>query len=173
MSCKLPLNCVAVLLLGAGPLLNGSDEPRPPRVELHGVIPQVHIAVQIRATDRQISVPYCGLVGSDPIICTQFGHLEMETPTGWVPAPRRTGSGVLGAEREMGMKVASPGESMFIVFEFSRRWVAVETGQTVRVVLDAWPDQSSMDRQVDRIQLTSPPFKCPESGIGFWVTTLQ
>ena len=131
------------------------------------MLPQVSVALEITAIEKPIAVPYCGLIDSTPILCIQTSHIEIETPQGWRRAPLRRTFGVAGAQRQMGLREVSPGKTAFVVFNFSRGWFEVEPGQTLRVVLDAWPDEPSMMLHVDKFQLTSPPLKCPESGIGY------
>jgi len=47
------------------------------------------------------------------------------------------------------------------LFTFTRDDFAVETGQQMRAVVDAWPDEPSMRARQGSIQLTSPAFDCP------------
>jgi hypothetical protein len=44
---------------------------------------------------------------------------------------------------------------------FRKEEFAVERGQRLRVVVNAWPDEESMKTDKQAIHLTSPAFECP------------
>ena len=82
--------------------------------------------------------------------------------------PLRKDYGVLGmSPQEVSWKhLGNHGLSSFI-FMFSRRFFQVEVGQELRVLIDAWPGEGQRDFDRPSIQLTTPSFRCPESGTGY------
>lgn len=162
----------AWMVCGIGPALLVQQRELPePRAQLtvRNVVPQVDVVIELQTAEEQTVVPYCGETEYGiPILCILKAKLEVQTREGWRPAKLRTTYGVLGGPpsgRIAGKLIAPKGKGSF-VFAFSRRFFDVEVGQQLRVVLDAWPDEQSMRAGGQPIQLTSPPFECPESGTG-------
>jgi hypothetical protein len=172
MTKRLALSLAAVALFGIARSQQGQNEPKQVgQVDVASVraVPQVYVALRLRTSDQQVFVPYCGESDTgEKILCTLGAHLEVRTSRGWRPAKLRTTYGVLGASslgRAGGSLIAPRSEASFS-FQFSRRFFEVEPGQQLRVVVDAWPDEQSMKMSGRSIQLTSPPFECPQTGTG-------
>jgi hypothetical protein len=131
-------------------------------------IPQVYVALQLRAS-APLFVPYCAeFEGGDKVLCTMATHLEVHTAQGWHRAKLRTTFAVLGGlslDRAKGDMVPA-GTRVTFSYQFSRRYFEVEPGQQLRVVVEAWPDEQSMKTGGKSIEVVSTPFKCPPTGTG-------
>ena len=131
-------------------------------------VPQVYVALQLRAS-TPLFVPYCAeFEGGDKVLCTMATHLEVHTAQGWHRAKLRTTFAVLGGlslDRAKGDLVPA-GTTATFSYQFSRRYFEVEPGQQLRVVVEAWPDGQSMKTGGKSIEIVSTPFKCPPTGTG-------
>jgi hypothetical protein len=153
-------------LLGvAQPLPRRIDANEQARLDLGSVraIPQIYVPVHLFTSDQQLFVPYCGeLDAENKLLCTAgAAHLEVYTGKGWQPAKLRTTYGVLGIPPMKQGTIIDRRSKATLLFEFSTVFFAVNRGQELRVVVDAWPDEQSMRAGAPSIRLTSPPFECP------------
>jgi len=171
MTKQLALSLAAVALLGIARPLRGQNEPKQvAQLEVGTVqaVPQVYVSLRLRTSDQQVFIPYCGVSeGADKILCTLGVHLQVQTSKGWRPAKLRTTYGVLGALLlgKAGGTLIAPRSGASFDFQFSRRFFEVEPGQRLRVVVDVWTDEQSMKSGGPSIQLISPAFECPQTGI--------
>jgi len=171
----LMLGLAALALLGVGPPLRGQGEQKEsPRLDLDNVweVPQVYVSLRLRASDRQLFVPYCGKleVGSrtTTTLCTAGTHLEVQHGAEWLPAKLRRTFGILGGERRLDLadvSLVAPRTQVEVEYLFSRRYFEVEPGQKLRVIVDVWPDEQSMRSGGKSTQIASPPFECPHDFI--------
>jgi hypothetical protein len=164
MARQLPLILVAVALLGIAPLLSGQNEHGAELVIL-GTNTLVEVEMNIQKPRKQLFVPYCEERRSgEKYLCTGAARLEVETRHGWQSVKLRTDDAVLGGFNPKGGapgKLIPPGGGTTFIFAFSKELFAVEHGQRLRVMVEAWPDEESMKAGDPSIQLASPPFKCP------------
>jgi hypothetical protein len=177
----LMLSLVVVALLGIGRPLQGQSESKP-TIRLVGgprTLPQIYVHLDLQASNEPLYIPYCGeYEGGVRMLCTVGTHLQVRSRQGWQSVKPRTTFAVLGAamlDRSKG-KLIDPHSSAEFTLQFSRRYylvepgqemrVLVEPGQEMRVLVDAWTDEQSMKAGASPIQLTSPPFECPQAGFG-------
>jgi len=152
-----------------------------------GRLDALYVTLRLRTSDQQLVVAYRGESDGGRKVLSGFfvpdrgepgsggktrhpvgAHLEVQTTSGWQRPRARTTRGVLGylsIDKADAALIAPRSEPSFD-FLFSRRFFDVEPGQKLRVVVDAWPDAESMKVGGPCIQLTSPPFACPETGFG-------
>jgi hypothetical protein len=151
------------------PAQNEANQSAQLEVENVHAVPQVYVDIRLRASEKPIFVPYCGeSEGGEKVLCTVATHLEVKTKDGWRPAKLRITFGVLGAlslSHARGVQIA-PKSSASFSFQFSRRFFEVDSGQQLRVRVDAWSDEQSMKAGRQPTQFISPPFNCPETGTG-------
>jgi hypothetical protein len=124
------------------------------------------VTVSILAGDRDLIVPYCGLARSEEeSLCgpPTPTRLEVHTAKGWRPVGLRTGDAVLGALSPEVWKARLIPARKGHVFSllFSKDDFAVERGQRLRLVIEAWPDEQSMRSGGRPIQLVTAAFECP------------
>lgn len=143
--------------------------PSEARINSARAIPQIAVYIEIQAGKEQVVVARCGeTLARMPILCTSRTRLEVQTQEGWKTARLRTAYGVLGGPprgQETGMLVPGNERTSF-AYVFSRRFFEVDSGQMLRVVVDTWPDEKSLKDGRPSGQLVSPPFECPDSGVG-------
>lgn len=155
------------ILFGRGSLISGQAGSKPNvQVTDVRVWRTMSITVSIFAGDRDLVVPYCGLGGSSrESLCgpPTPTRLEVQTAKGWHPVGLRTNDAVLGALSPQVWKARLVPARKWHVFSllFSKDDFAVETGQRLRLVIDAWPDEQSMRSGGRPIQLTTTAFECP------------
>lgn len=131
------------------------------------VIPFVHVRIDVKAANGPFYVPICGegQFGT-PVLCGSATRLEVRTKVGWQPVHQRLTFGVLGGENLDRLRGRQIESDVQLLFQFSRRWFAVEPGQVLRVVLDVWRDEQSFRDRGQPTHLASPPFSCPLTGTG-------
>jgi hypothetical protein len=155
----------AVLLLGATqPLLSQSTLTASASVADVRLVQTVSVRITLFSAEAQLFVPYCG-EGESGIetLCNLAIHLEVETREGWRPIKLRTTDAVLGGVPSARWKVRPipAGHRHDFFFAFPKNEFAVEHGQRLHAVIDAWPDEQSMRAGSPAIRLTSAPFECP------------
>jgi hypothetical protein len=168
---RLSLTMIVLLVWNCVPAVFAQSPSAPPaRVAVAGVIPLINVRVQLEATEGSIAVPYCGETEyGTPLLCGQAVRLEVETPQGWRPPKPRTSLGILAdppAGRIRALIIA-PKTKRSLIFAFGRGFVEVSAGQQLRVVVDVWPDEQSMRSGGKASQITSSPFPCPQTDIGW------
>jgi hypothetical protein len=164
---QLVLSVVFLFVIGASELIGAQEEAgtSSAQVRIRSVraIPQVYVALQLSASDQQLFVPYCGESEGTKFLCTVAAHLEIASQHGWRAAKHNTESGVLGGvslENAVGITFERGKEGVF-TFQFSPSFFEVRSGQRLRIIIDAWPDEQSMKRDHAVLHLVSPPFVCP------------
>jgi hypothetical protein len=125
----------------------------------------IQVEINVQEPGNQLFIPFCEKRQyGDESLCTGTARLEVETGHEWRSAKLRTNDAVLGGFNPKGGAkgiLIPPGGGDTFMFEFSKDLFAVERGQRLRVVVDAWPDEESMKANKPSIQLASPPFECP------------
>jgi hypothetical protein len=159
------LLCVTIILLGIPSVLFGQEAPRP-SLQLARVHLTQWVSVQLTvfSPQRDLIVPYCGETeGGTRALCNLPTHLEVETKNGWRPVKLRHMDAVLGGVSVVYWKIQriSAGGRHDFSFGFPQNEYAVEHGQLLRVLVDAWPDEESMKTGERSIQLASASFECP------------
>jgi len=127
-------------------------------------VPQIYVSVKLRSQEKQMFVPFCSKgEGGPPFLCTLGVHLQVQTKSGWRAVSLKTTSGVPGGAvvANASGRVISSNETAVFDFEFSKRFYSVTRGQQLRLIVDVWPDEVSMRKGQNRIQLESEPFECP------------
>jgi hypothetical protein len=155
----------AVFLLVIGqPLLSQNTPKANASVANVQLIETVSLQLTVFSPETQLIVPYCGEGESgSETLCNLAIHVEVETGSGWRPMRLRTTDAVLGGVPSDRWKVRqiAAGRRRDFVFAFPKNEFAVEHGQRLRIVIDAWPDEHSMKMGGAPIKLTTAPFKCP------------
>jgi hypothetical protein len=163
----LPLICHSESAFSQGP---PRQDDHIPRAEVIRVTPSadlpndwiVTVRIEVRATDRQLVVPYCPEDNSDEhALCSAW--LERFDGKVWRRAKPRIHEYVLGMEGIDHWKPAiiTPGNSNFFLYSFSTRYFGVRKGEPLRVTLDAWTDAKSMQYDNAAVSLLTPVFKAP------------
>ena|SRR3990172_5162154 len=122
--------------------------------------------IRVSAPEKDLVVPYCSK-GDDGTLklCYMPDNFQVETPQGWQPVKLRfhPEARVLGRLAQDLWKVqpVTAGRSHEFSLAISKVEFAVERGQRVRYIVDAWPDEKSMRNGGQPIRLVTPPFKCP------------
>jgi hypothetical protein len=127
------------------------------------------VTVSILAGDEDLIVPYCGGGGPGEAALESLcgpptpTRLEVQTAKGWRPVGLRTHDAVLGGLSPQVWKARLIPARKGHVFSFSlsKDDFAVESGQRLRLVIDAWPNEQSMRSGGRPIQLTTAAFECP------------
>jgi hypothetical protein len=114
---------------------------------------------------RPLFVPYCAesLDGGSKQLCRMGAHLEVRTENGWEPARSRQAKTKMRVTRLALAPVVAiaPGGTEDFDFELNKTFLAIETGQQLRIVIDAWRAEEPMRAGEPSVKLTSPPFGCP------------
>jgi hypothetical protein len=157
------------MLFGRGSPMSGQAGAKP-NVQVNYVRAwrMVGVEVSILAGDQDLIVPYCGGGGPGEAALESLcgpptpTRLEVQTAKGWRPVGLRYDA-VLGAlSRDVWEARQIPARKGHVFkFHFSKDDFAVKSGQRLRLVIDAWPDEQSMRSGGRPIQLTTTPFWCP------------
>jgi len=122
----------------------------------------VTVRIEVRATDKQLVVPYCPEDNSDEhALCSAW--LERFDGTAWRRARPKIHEYVLGMEGIDQWKpvIITPGNNNFFLYSFSTRYFGVRKGEPLRVTLDAWAEAKSMRYDNAAVSLLTPVFKAP------------
>ncbi len=122
----------------------------------------VTVRIEVRATDKQLVIPYCPENNSDEhALCSAW--LERLDGKVWRRARPRIHEYVLGMEGIDQWKpvIITPGNSNSFLYSFSTRYFGVRKGEHLRVTLDAWADAKSMQYDNAAVSLLTPVFKAP------------
>jgi hypothetical protein len=156
-----------VMLFGRGSPMSGQAGSKP-NVQVNDVRVwrAMSVTVSIFAGDRDLVVPYCWGGGSEvESLCgpPTPTRLEVQTTKGWRQVGLRTHDAVLGAlsPEVWKARLIPAGKRRVFELHFSKDEFAVETGQRLRLVVDAWPDEQSMRSGGRSVQLTTTAFECP------------
>jgi hypothetical protein len=84
----------------------------------------------------------------------------VKTKEGWRPVKLRFKETVLG-DLAPKVKVIAPNGGHTFVFFFSTDIFAIEHGDRLRIVLDAWPSEALMRSREQPMRIASPVFVCP------------
>lgn len=137
-----------------------------PKIQATGIqlVNSVVGDVLIDAPNRSVVIPFCGEGESGrQSLCSLSSHFEVQTPTGWISAKLRYKDVVLGGmtSKQWKLQTIPSGERQAFSFAFSKNVYAIDRGQKVRIVVDAWLDEASAREGKNPIQLITPPFDCP------------
>lgn len=155
---------LALVLFGMALPLWGRDASKPSASITHILIQSVSITIRVSATDKRLVVPHCGEGnGGTQSLCYKPTNLQVESPQGWQPVRLRLrpNDRVLGSLLPREIQSIPAGESHEFSLTFSKVDFAVESGQRLRYIVDAWPDEKSMRAGGAPIHLATPPFECP------------
>jgi len=161
------LSAVLVWCVTVSRATAAQDGPKPDiRVTEARPVHSLVITVSVSSSDEKLVVPNCGqdLLGQESLCGPPFPtHLEVQTAKGWHSVGFRTPDRVLGSLSPKIWKASEipPGGHRKFVFLVSKDDFALETGQRVRIVVDAWHDEQSMRNGGKSLQIVSLPFNCP------------
>jgi len=147
-------------------LCPSGQDPSTPTVRVSRVeaVRSVSFEINVVSGQKDIVVPYCGVgEGGSEGLCSLAIHIEVESKEGWHRIKPRYREVVLGGvpPDKWNPLVIPAKHGHDFAFGFSKNDFAVERGQRLRVVVDAWPDEPSMRTGRDPIKLTSAAFDCP------------
>jgi hypothetical protein len=161
------LTGLALLILGVTEPLWGQNISKPTaKVTDVRAVHSVSIKIRVFSGDKDVFVPYCGQSeGGTEFLCGPPAptHLEVQTANGWRPVRLRTNDAVLGrlSPERWDIRPIPAGGWHDFLFGLSKDDLAIEGGQRLRLVVDAWPDEQSVRSGGRPIQLATPPFECP------------
>ena len=162
---RFPSTSAAALLFGITLPLSSQSPPRANASIADVVLIQtVSVRITVSSPETQLFVPYCGEGESgSEALCNLAIHIEAETRDGWRPMRLRTTDAVLGGAPSDRWKVRQipAGRRHDFVFAFPKNEFAVERGERLRIVVDAWPDEQSMKTGGAPVRLATAPFECP------------
>jgi hypothetical protein len=125
----------------------------------------VSVEIDIRATDRDLIVPYCSQdADGRRDLCSGFAYLEVLNGKMWTRAkPRRGLAGVLGVPSKDALHTVhiAPEHDEHFVFSFSPGFFGIEKGKHLRVKVDAWQSEEAMRTRDADTGIASPGFTCP------------
>ena len=133
--------------------------PASPEVIIEGVRSVLFIRVRVNTMDKQLAVPYCQEFEDGERLCYHSSRLEIRSQEGWLPVKTRYKEIVLG-DRPPSIRVVAPREGRTFLY-FIPKVCAVEHGDLLRLVIDAWPSEQSMKRGSQPNRITSPAFVFP------------
>ena len=156
---------LSTLILARSQALTDKGTSRPNvlirRIDL---LHSISVAITLFSSERELFVPSCGK-GEDGTesLCGLPAYLEVKTHQGWSSVKLRHPGAVLGQAPQERWRVEriGAGERHNFSFEFRKEDFAVDRGQSLRVVVAAWPDEQSMKGDKPPIKLASAPFECP------------
>ena len=127
-------------------------------------VPLVRLQLVVRnTTSKLIFVPTCGDRGGIPFLCSLATHLEVFGGKGWKPANAAKDSPLLGGIPITGGIVVKPGDEATFGWEFVTTLFAIPNNAQLRLVLDAWRDETSMKGDKPSDAIPSEDFKIPEA----------
>jgi hypothetical protein len=155
-----------VLLIGRGSPMPGQVGSKPSvQVTRVRVWRTMSVTVSIFAGDQDLIVPYCGLsASSEESLCgpPTPTRLEVQTAKGWRPVGLRYDAALGALSPEVWKARLIPARKWHVFsLLFSKDDFAVKSGQRLRLVIDAWPDEQSMRSGGRPIELTTTAFECP------------
>ena len=158
------MRLLIALLLGTMQTLSGQNASRPSvqitRVELSHL---VSVRVTVFSPEKDLWVYCCGEdADKTEHLCVLPAYLEARTNEGWRRMELKH-SGVLGGVPvdRRNVQLIPAGKNHDFSFGFRTDDFDVKRGQSLRVVVTAWPDEQSMRNDEPPIRLASLPFKCP------------
>lgn len=119
------------------------------------------VSVEVTSPERNLYVPTCG---NDDELCFIPSRVEAKTANGWhtIGFGPHVGA-VLGGTLPSSWKsqVVAAGQTRRFRISFSK-YLYVRSGQRLRVVVAAWPDEASLKNDdKNRIELVTESFECP------------
>jgi len=124
----------------------------------------VSLRITVSSAEEELLVPYCSEgEGGTASFCNVAIHIEVKTPEGWRRMKPRHREVVLGGVPPDKWKLQriAAGRRLDFSFAFTKDDFAVDRGQRLRAVVDAWHDEQSMRTGQQPIQLVTPAFDCP------------
>ena len=129
-----------------------------------------HFSLQrlwLRSSNDPLFVPYCGTGESGrKFLCTRGTHLEKKTPEGWRKAEVR-GAASLGGSSLLsvpGQLIPPRDRGSFrgcFTFIFDPDIFGIPPGARLRIVVDIWQSEESLESGAAPAQVTSPEFVYP------------
>jgi hypothetical protein len=148
------------------PMLKGQGKSKSRADALHAEIPNVvSVEIVVHSEERELLIPYCGehAEAGMKFICGLANKIEIKTKEGWQPVEYRHKEHRVGGlpPSEWKIQRVRAGFSYPFTLMFSKRIYAVEKGQPVRIIVDAWEKEKFMRTRQKTIKLTTPEFECP------------
>ena len=139
---------ILTMVLGTTQAFSGQNASKPTvqtkSVELTHL---VSVEITVFSPEKDLVVPYCGDgEGRADSLCILPAYLEVQTSRGWKPVKLRHSDAVLGEvplDRRR-LRLIPAGQNHDFSMSFRKEEFAVERGQRLRVVVNAWPDEESM-----------------------------
>ena len=128
---------------------------------------QATVQIEVRASDKQLIIPYCKVIGTDEnlLYCNQGLEYSFEYFDGgkWVRTkPGYTGE-VFGFEPDLRKPaVVPPDGSMTFLYRFSPKLFHLRRGVKLRLTIYAWTSPESLAKnEKPASKFVSPIFICP------------
>ncbi len=159
---------VVCMLFALVASLSGQKEPhRPPQISVLGTRTLFVAELWLRSSNDPLFVPYCGTGESGrKFLCTRGTHLEKKTPEGWRKAEVR-GAASLGGSSLLsvpGQLIPPRDRGSFrgcFTFIFDPDIFGIPPGARLRIVVDIWQSEESLESGAAPAQVTSPEFVYP------------
>ena len=159
------LTGLALLVLGMTEPFSGQNVSKPlAGITSIRVTHSVNVEIRVFSAEKRLFLPYCGeSEGGSESLCNLATHLEVQSRKEWRPVKLRTADAVLGGvpPERWNIRAIPAGGWRDFLFGFSKDDLAIEGGQRLRVVVDAWPDEQSVRSGGRPVQLATPAFECP------------
>jgi hypothetical protein len=126
------------------------------------VKPLVSVKIDVRALEKPIAIPYCGVrYQNERFLCN--ARVERLEWGKWVALRPRSSKDVLARipRRDWKTAIVPPGNLGAFYFTFNPEFFRVSKGDRLRVVVDYWHSKESMAVDETDEKLASPPFDCP------------
>lgn len=158
---------IVIALLLIVPRVEARDqmEKKPsPNLVLESVRRDTRISVRIRLENPSKSrmyIPYSGEHGGEWFASVLAVHLESYTSSGWQPAKAVSGYPLLGGEPLERCLAIEQGKTQSLLYQFDVNRYKLVHGQRLRLIVDAWTDETSLKTKPPTERLLSPEFKMP------------
>lgn len=158
---------ILLALLCGAPSVQQGQSVSEPSVQVADVrlTEWVSAEITIRSpNDGDLVLPSCDDgTSAVPQLCQFPNQLQLKTDSSWVSVTLQPPGRVFSRPpltRWKAQTVKAGGQRTFR-FRFPKGDFAVRRGQLLRLVLDAWPDEQSMQNHAPTIRLISREFQCP------------
>jgi len=140
----------------------GAPRVNGPGIENAYAKPLVEVKIDVRALERPVVVPFCGVrFQNERFLCN--AHIERREGGRWNPVRLRSNTDVLARipRREWRAAVVPPGNLGTFTYTFNPEFFRVSKGDQLRIVVDYWHSKQAMATDDTDDKLFSPPFDCP------------
>ena len=160
---------MAMLLLVKGSEMPGQSHSAQTQVGITSTrsFRTVEVDVMLTAHDEQLIVPYCGEEeGGLRVLCALGTQLQARVGKHWHPVGFRDAGAEGGGVplKTARASVVAPGTAAHYLFRCNMDFLALESGQPLRLIVNTWPNEGSMRSGETPKELASPQFRCPRSG---------